>query len=217
MSTASLHHDFRPGLLSSTRKHEATAFTLVELLAVIGIIGVLAALMIPTIAAVRASADRVRARVQFEQWTLACAQFRQEYGYLPAIGSGNSLKTAADTQAFVRMLSGRNLDGSDVAAIPDLMGNTKRILFHAFADAEIQNGLLTDAFGNTEFGVLWDVDGDGLIKPGVDGAVASVQSSGGATFTPSSTDLPASGVRAGVIFYSAGRGAVDSDLILSWK
>lgn len=193
------------------------AFTLVELLAVITIIGVLAALVIPTIAAVHASADRVRTRVQLEQWTMACAQFRQEYGYLPALGTGNKLKTASDTQAFVRLLSGRNLDGSDVADPSDLMGNTKRIAFHAFADSELQNGLLTDAFGNTEFGVLWDVDGDGLIKPGLDGNVPSVQSAGGATFTPSSTDLPVSGVRAGVIFYSAGRGTVDTDLILSWK
>jgi prepilin-type N-terminal cleavage/methylation domain-containing protein len=193
------------------------AFSLIELLAVITIIGVLAALVIPTVAAVHASADRVRTRVQFEQWTMACAQFRQEYGYLPALGTGNKLKTAADTQAFVRMLSGRNVDGSDVAATTDLMGNTKRILFHAFADAELPNGLLTDAFGNTEFGVLCDVDGDGLVKPGVDGVAPAVQSIAGATLAPSNTDLPPSGVRAGVIFYSAGRGAVDSDLILSWK
>jgi prepilin-type N-terminal cleavage/methylation domain-containing protein len=193
------------------------AFSLIELLAVITIIGVLAALVIPTVTAVHVSVDRVRTRVQFEQWTMACAQFRQEYGYLPTLGAGNKLKTPADTLAFVRMLSGRNLDGSEVAAVSDLMGNTKRIAFHAFADSEFSGGLLTDAFGNTEFGVLWDTDGDGLVKPGVDGLAPPVQSVGGAGIAPSSSDLPASGVRAGVIFYSAGRGSLDSDLILSWK
>jgi len=193
------------------------AFSLIELLAVITIIGVLAALVIPTVTAVHVSVDRVRTRVQFEQWTAACAQFRQEYGYLPALGVGNKLRTAADTLGFVRMLSGRNLDGSEVEAMADLMGNTKRITFHAFADSELTGGLLTDAFGNTEFGVLWDVDGDGLVKPGIDGLAPSVQSAGGMSLAPSSADLPASGVRAGVIFYSAGRGAVDSGLILSWK
>jgi prepilin-type N-terminal cleavage/methylation domain-containing protein len=216
MSSTSRHNS-RPASVFTIGESRVAAFTLLELLAVITIIGVLAALVIPTVTSVHASADRVRTRVQFEQWVIACAQFRQEYGYLPVLGTGNKLKTAADTQAFVRMLSGRNLDGSEVADSSDLMGNTKRIMFHAFADSELQNGLLTDAFGNTEFGVICDMDGDGLVKPGIDGVVPSVQSIAGATFTPSGTDLPASGVRAGVIFYSPGRGSVDFDLILSWK
>ena len=149
---------------------------------------------------------------------MACAQFRQEYGYLPSLGTGNKLKTTADTLAFVRMLSGRNLDGSEVEAVSDLMGNTKRITFHAFAESELPGGLLTDAFGNTEFGVLWDADGDGLVKPGVDGLVPSIAIwSEARRLRPPSLICRRRAFALGVIFYSAGRGSVDSDLILSWK
>jgi prepilin-type N-terminal cleavage/methylation domain-containing protein len=193
------------------------AFTLLELLAVIAIIGLLSGLMIPTLNAVRASANKVRTRLQFSQWTMACAQFRQEYGFLPALGTGNRLKTAADTLAFVRALSGRNLDGSAVEVVTDLMGNTRRITFHAFADSELRQGLLTDAFGNTEFGVLCDTDGDGWIKPGTDGVVPAVQAAGGTSLVPGTDELPTTGVRAAVIFYSAGKGTAETDLVLSWK
>lgn len=216
MTIASCHRR-RPSPAPSIPSTAPRGFTLLELLGVITIIGVLAGLVIPTVTAVKVSANRVRTRVQFDQWVMACTQFRQEYGYLPTIGTGNKLKTAADSQAFVRMLSGRNPDGSEVVSVSDLMGNTKRVAFHLFGESEMRDGVLADAFGNTEFGVLWDADGDGLIKPGSDGAAPSVQSVGGANFIPLSADLPASGVRADVIFYSAGRGATDTDMVLSWK
>ena len=80
------------------------------------------------------------------------------------------------------------------------------------------NELLCDAFGRTEIGVLIDRNGDGFIKPADDGPVAAVRGpAGGASFAPDETDLPAGGIRAGVLFYSAGRGANPTDLILSWK
>ncbi|MSU70661.1 MAG: prepilin-type N-terminal cleavage/methylation domain-containing protein [Opitutaceae bacterium] len=198
-------------------KRAGRGFTLIELLVVLAIVGLLAGLMVPTVGAVHTSVDKTRTRLQFSQWTLACEQFRQEYGFLPVLGTGSMLKTTADTQAFVRALSGRNLDGTEVAAETDLMGNTRRITFHAFAETELRQGLLADAFGNTEIGVLCDLDADGLIKPGVDGVVPAVGAGGGANFAPDGIDLAPTGVRAAVIFYSAGKGMAVSDLVFSWK
>ena len=141
------------------------------------------------------------------------------------------LATAADTARFVRTLSGRNVDGSAVTNAADLNGNAKRIAFYSFAAGEFADpadpdggmdgssrGLLCDAFGNTEIGLLVDRNGDGLVKPGDDGTVVAVTAAqSGINVVPAEADLPAAGVRATVLIYSAGRGASQSDLILSWK
>jgi prepilin-type N-terminal cleavage/methylation domain-containing protein len=207
------------------------AFTLLELLAVMAVIGILAAILVPTVGAVRTAAWKAKTRVQFAQWTAAMEQFRQEYGYYPEVGTDGKLATPADTLRFVRTLGGRNPDGSAVAAAADLNGNTKRITFYAFTDADFfdpdqvaggadysGNELLRDAFGNIEIGVLADRNGDGLIKPGDEGAAVAVASVlGGARIAPGEADFPAAGVRAGALFYSAGRGTSEADLILSWR
>jgi prepilin-type N-terminal cleavage/methylation domain-containing protein len=207
------------------------AFSLIELLAVIAVISILAGILFPAVGAAKAAAFRARTRVQFSQWTAALEQFRQEYGYYPDISTDGKLATAADTLRFVRTLSGRNPDGAPVADAADLNGNLKRIPFCGFTAADFfdpdqpggaadysGNELLCDAFGNTEIGVLADRNGDGLIKQTDDGPVAAVHgATGGGDFSPTATDLPSSGVRAGVLFYSAGRGVSAGDLILSWR
>jgi prepilin-type N-terminal cleavage/methylation domain-containing protein len=206
-------------------------FTLVELLAVLAVIGILAAILVPTVGAARTAAWKAKTRVQFAQWTAAMEQFRQEYGYYPEVGTDGKLATPADTLKFVRTLGGRNPDGSAVAAAADLNGNAKRIAFYAFTEADFfdpdrveggadysGNELLRDAFGNTEIGLLIDRNGDGLVKPGDEGAAVAVASVlGGAGFAPGEADLSAVGVRAGVLFYCAGRGTSQADLIMSWR
>ncbi|MDD2765675.1 MAG: type II secretion system protein [Opitutaceae bacterium] len=208
-----------------------TAFTLVELLAVIAVLAVLAGILVPTLGAARASALKAQTRVQFAQWIAALEQFRQEYGCYPPVGSGGKLATAADALQFVRTLSGRNPDGSGVTAAADLNGNFRRLSLCAFAGADFLdpdgpdgsadysgNELLRDAFGNTEIGVLVDRNGDGFIKPADDGPLVAVRGAAGtAGLAPDETDLPATGIRAGVAFYSAGRGAIPADMVFSWK
>ena len=207
------------------------AFTLIELLAVVSVIAILTGILVPTLGAARTSALKAKTRVQFSQWVAAFEQFRQEYGYYPATGTDGKLATAADALKFVRTLSGRNPDGSTVVNPADLNGNLKRISFCAFTEVDLYdpdrpgdgvdysgNELLCDAFGRTEIGVLIDRNGDGFIKPADDGPPAAVSgTAGGASFAPDETDLPAAGIRAGVLFYSAGRGASPTDMILSWK
>jgi type II secretory pathway pseudopilin PulG len=205
-------------------------FTVVELLGVISIITILAAILLPALGAARSAALAAKTRVQFAQWSAAIEQFRQEYGYYPDFATNGRLSSAADTAKFVRTLSGRNVDGSAVLAPADLNGNTKRIAFYGFSAGEFIDpahpetagsvgcGVLCDAFGNTQIGLIVDRNGDGLVTPGVDGTVAPVacgQSDVG--LVPADADLPAGGIQAGVLIYSAGRGSSQSDLVLSWK
>jgi prepilin-type N-terminal cleavage/methylation domain-containing protein len=193
-------------------------FTLLEVLAVVAIVAVLAGILIPGIPAARATMDRARTKVMFNQWALACAQFRQEYGFLPALGTDNVLADADDTTAFLRALTGRNPDGSTVADPATLGGNLRRLAFHTPAPGELRAGRLTDAFGNTEFGAMIDRDGDGWVRPdGSDGPVPAVHGlDGRGPFVLAADLLPPGGVQADVIFFSAGRGRSADDLVTSW-
>lgn len=220
-----------PSSVSGPHRRGSCGFTLVELLAVVAVIALLAGILMPSLGAARASALKAKTRVQFSQWAAAMDQFRQEYGYYPAVGTDGRLATAADTLKFVRTLAARNPDGTAVASAADLNGNLKRVSFCTFAGTDFLDPgrpdsapdfggdeLLRDGFGNTEIGVLVDRNGDGLIRPADDGPVAAVRAAGAtAGWAPVEADLPAAGVRAGVLFYSAGRGTSAADLVLSWK
>ena len=189
-----------------------------ELLAVIAIIALLFAILVPTTASVRVTAKRARTRVQFGQWAGAMELFRQEYGYYPAIDGGSGGKVVSEF--FAGALTGLTLDGSALASADHLAGNTKQLRFYNIGEGEM-NAMrteLADAFGNTDMAVIYDRDGDGMIGPG-DGEVVAVRGEGGASsLMPAPDDLNlGTGVRAGVIFYSAGNGTTQSDLVFSWK
>jgi prepilin-type N-terminal cleavage/methylation domain-containing protein len=197
-------------------------FTLVELLTVIAIIGILAAIIIPTTAAVRTNAKKAQVRTMFSQWTNAYNLFKQEYGYYPDVtGGDNKMSDADDTTRFVRTLTGKNRDGTAVTPVADLNGNKRRLSFYTFNPNELPAGnttLIINAFDQTEFGILRDTNGDGVIKVGAAPAgdittLPPVDNGASGLYTPTSgsatADVPTDGVRAGVIFYSGG--------ILSWK
>lgn len=72
-------------------KNKKIAFTLVELLAVIGIIAILVALLLPALTTVRRMAKETQQKVQFETIELAIIDFKGLYGdYPPSHGYDNS-------------------------------------------------------------------------------------------------------------------------------
>jgi prepilin-type N-terminal cleavage/methylation domain-containing protein len=208
-------------------------FTLIELLAVIAIIGILAALLFPSLGAVRRSANRVKTRVQFSQWAAAIESFRAEYGYYPRFHDSNLVNPPAQNSApetlhlFHDLLAARRRDGSALPAYssaaplnPEAQ-NRKLIAFQAFSETDFTEAstpaphLLRDAFGNTEIALLVDRNLDGIISaadyPGGWPPVAGLR--------PTSDDIPATGVRAGVIFYAPAPDATAAapEFIFSWK
>ena len=52
-----------------------SAFTLIELMAVIAVVGLLAALIFPGVSAAQRAAAKARTRVQFNQWAAAIESF----------------------------------------------------------------------------------------------------------------------------------------------
>jgi prepilin-type N-terminal cleavage/methylation domain-containing protein len=209
------------------RSNRPSAFTLLELLSVIAIIGVLAALIFPAVRAARVSANKARTKVQFSQWAAAVEGFRGEYGYYPALDPAALVNAGAATaltgdHLFHDILAGRKRDGSPLSPTsPAATQNRKHISFHSFSDADFTNAsspipnLLRDAFDNTEIAVLVDRNLDGVIRVGSDYPV--LPAVGG--LTPTAADFPATGVRAGVVFYAPAPGAdaTNPAFIFSWK
>lgn len=200
-------------------RRPSSGFTLIELLCVIAVVGMLAALIFPTVGAARRSANKAKTKVQFTQWVTAIESFRAEYGYYPAFdasGLVNGGVTSAE-HPFHDLLAGRRRDGTALApGGPAIAQNRKAIRFHSFSDADLTpGGLLRDAFDNTAVAVLVDKDLDGIIRSGSDFTVLPAVNG----MTPATADFPATGIRAGVIFYAPAPGATSTnpDFIFSWK
>jgi len=202
-------------------------FTLLELLSVVAVIGILAAMIFPAVRSVRVSANQARTKVQFSQWAAALEGFRSEYGYYPvfdatALVNGGATTATTGDHLFHDILAGRKRDGTALLPTgPAATQNRKLIGFYSFNESDFTNAssptpnLLRDAFDNTEIAVLVDKNLDGVIKVGSDYAV--LPAVGG--LTPGAVDFPAAGVRAGVIFYAPAPGAdaANPEFIFSWK
>ena len=149
------------------------AFTIIELLTVIAVIGILAAILIPTVSSVRRSAAKAKTKVQFSQWAAAIESFRGEYGYYPQFDSSNKVNGGAGSTGvhpFHEILAGRQGDFSPLAnGSTAASQNRKRIAFYSFSEGDFTDAasstpnLLQDAFGNTDIAVIVDRDLDGVI------------------------------------------------------
>ncbi len=218
--------------MSSVLRPPSPAFTLLELLLVIAVIGILAALLFPTVGAARRSAHRAKTRVQFTQWAAAIESFRSEYGYYPVLDgtnlvNGGASSAPAGDHLFHDILAGKRRDGSPLTNTGTASAggqNRKLISFYTFTDSDLTDAgspapnLIRDAFDNTGIAVLVDRNLDGAIRiGGNDGDYASLPAVAG--MTPSTTDFPSTGVRAGVIFYAPAPGATAAqpEFIPSWK
>jgi prepilin-type N-terminal cleavage/methylation domain-containing protein len=223
--------------------HKRSGFTIIELLTVIAIIAVLAAILLPIVGRVRLNAQKTAARAQFSQWGQSFELFRQEYGFYPSFGGNNPTnpddflingRNHNDGTRFYETLTGRRFQQGD--RIEDRggsndpgwhAGNTRATVFYSFADYELEeagnNPVILDYFGNRQIVVLFDRNLSGSIEINSNtgdyniaaGNLPEVESvRTGRTFRPTTDDFPNDRVRAGVIFYSAG---VGEELFMSWK
>lgn len=174
---------------------QTRGFTLVELLTVIAIIGILAAILVPTTSSARTAAKKAKTRGQFAQWGAAIEAFRQEYGMYPVFEtSGAGLNkvngnTVGGTNLmavhrFYETLVGARRDGSALPTAttgtppPPQEQNKRRIQFITFTEADLvpvatadtsltaKRGLIRDSFDGTDIVVLVDRNLDGSIKVG---------------------------------------------------
>src|SRR5262245_36564829 len=75
--------------MNPVHRHRSFAFTLVELLVVIGVAAVLIGLLLPALAKARDAAMRVTCSSHLRQWTAATLTYaHQENGWLPRRGQG---------------------------------------------------------------------------------------------------------------------------------
>ena len=201
------------------------AFTLVELLTVIAVLGILAAILVPVVGRAQDSARRARVKTQFAQWAVAIEAFRAEYGYYPNFAASTAAPLPAACAVndvpglFVQTLTGRRADGAAPDLARALAANPRRVAFLGFAADELGEGanpLVRDACGNTDIVVLVDRDGDGLI-PAPSPLPGALSAETGRTLAPDAAAFPAGGVRAGVLFYSAGAGRNAEDIVCSWR
>ncbi|HLP02174.1 MAG TPA: prepilin-type N-terminal cleavage/methylation domain-containing protein [Opitutaceae bacterium] len=209
----------------SVRAQAAAGFTLVELLTVLAILGILAAILVPVVGRAQESARRSKVKTQFAQWAAALEGFRAEYGYYPNFAAGSASPAPAACRIndvpglFFQTLTGRNETGGAPDLARAATANPRRIAFVTFSAAELGAGSLPpicDEFGNTDIVLLVDQDGDGLIPaPAAPLAVLSAQT--GRTLMPSEDAFPSGGIRANVAFYSAGAGRDSDSIVYSWR
>ena len=177
----------------AAQQSEAAGFTVIELLTVVAIIGILAAILVPTVSSAGVSAKKAKTRAQFSQWAAGFEQFRQEYGVYPTFFPNAAQKVVnqgATTQAngihlFHDTMAGVRRDGSQLPATP-LTGNplpaqaqnSRRVRFITFTDQDMVTqadtaagraatnrlNFIRDAFYNTSIAVITDTNLDGMIN-----------------------------------------------------
>lgn len=126
-------------------KTHLNGFTMIELLAVIAIVTLLAALLFPSVHSVKKSALKARTKAQFQQYSLALEQYRLEHGEYPDFikkSGENPISLAKNQESFIGALRE----------------------FYNFTEQEFNNGLIVDALGNPNIYIMADLNEDGIIQ-----------------------------------------------------
>lgn len=157
-----------------------SAFTLIEILVVIGIIGVLAMVMVPAIGLAKDSLTKTKTKARFNEWVTAVKQYKMTYGFFPTLGqnaaSGTdshfNLADGSNSEAFVKTLSGRDPQtGDKLKGTERSKYNRKATPFCDFSgddytqlDGSVEEGKLADGFGNNNIHLVMDTTGDGRVE-----------------------------------------------------
>lgn len=147
---------------NSALRRAAPAFTLVEMLIVMGIIGILVALLYPTIRSARLAAERNEAARSVAAIEAAMNAYQNEYGRFPLQTSGSADReyTGADYISLWRILRGLTAQW-----------NPKGLPFMDLPDKALSSdGRFLDPW-DEEFRIFADFNNDRQISAGVYGTI----------------------------------------------
>ena len=151
-------------------------FTLVELLTVIAIIGILAAIAFPAIGGMQTAAKKAQSKQMFNQIETALNYYKGEYGYYPVFlrDSENtpfSLGTPEASKELIMALAAHQGPLENNAKLDNdqrIKYNRKLNKFMDFTDRYFdpmgETGQIVDSFFNKNIYIQVDMDGDGKIR-----------------------------------------------------
>ncbi|MBE6400827.1 MAG: prepilin-type N-terminal cleavage/methylation domain-containing protein [Opitutales bacterium] len=155
-------------------------FTLIEILVVIAIIGLLAAIMIPVAGGAKDALTKTKSKARFNEWVTAVEQYKMTYGFYPTLGqntpSGSdahfNLANGSNSEAFVKSLYGKDPEtGDKLTGSERTKYNRKATTFCEFsgedftqASGEVEFGKLVDGFGNNNIHIVMDTTGNGRVE-----------------------------------------------------
>lgn len=139
------------------RKLDSTGFTLIEMLAVIGIIAILVTALFPAMNAAFRNARRGRAQHEIASLVAAIKSYHSEYGKWPCPNNG------VDDQTF--HAAGGNAANADAQAqvINLLTNNPSKLRFLDVSTSSLTNGFYLDPWGNPYL-ITLDTDFDNNCK-----------------------------------------------------
>ncbi|MDR2432366.1 MAG: type II secretion system GspH family protein [Puniceicoccales bacterium] len=134
-------------------------FSLLELIVVLVIMLIIAGLIFAGISAHKHATLVAKTQVQFLEYEAAINAYCREYGDFPKFFRDEevvSLSDSGNSEMFVKILSGQNVDGKPLSAEERKLLNPKGKIFHRFVDEEFfmapdgtrDRKTLVDAFNN---------------------------------------------------------------------